>query len=50
MMKRVWTMVLALVLLVALSAGCGSKYEAVDIKITAIAGPTGVGLVDLMQK
>ncbi|MBR5524439.1 MAG: ABC transporter substrate-binding protein [Clostridia bacterium] len=49
-MKRVWTMILALVLLVALFAGCGSKYEAVDIKITAIAGPTGVGLVDLMQK
>lgn len=26
------------------------EYKSVDINITAIAGPTGVGLVDLMQK
>ena len=46
-------------MLLGLAAGCGSEtpveepaaeYQAVDVNITAIAGPTGVGLVDLMQK
>lgn len=51
-MKKVISLLLVVVLTVALFAGCvGTKpYEAVDVRITAIAGPTGVGLVDLMQK
>jgi len=51
-MKKVFSLLLGAVLTVTLLAGCvGTKpYEAVDIRITAIAGPTGVGLVELMQK
>lgn len=51
-MKKVISLLLVAVLTVALFAGCvGTKpYEAVDVRITAIAGPTGVGLVELMQK
>ncbi len=49
-MKKVSLILLALVMMVSMIAGCGGSYEAVDVKITAIAGPTGVGLVDLMQK
>ena len=57
-MKRYLALVLALVLMVGVFAACGdSKGNEVDnekqggnVRITAIAGPTGVGLVDLMQK
>lgn len=50
-MKRVLALVLTLVLVVGIFAGCKEdKREPGDVRITAIAGPTGVGLVDLMQK
>lgn len=51
-MKKVVSLMLAVLLTLALFTGCvGTKpYEAMDIRITAIAGPTGVGLVELMQK
>lgn len=51
-MKRVLALALVLVLAVGVFAGCGKKDEKKpgDVRITAIAGPTGVGLVDLMQK
>lgn len=51
-MKRVLAVVLTLVLLVGVFAGCGKKEEKTpgDVRITAIAGPTGVGMVNLMQK
>lgn len=49
-MKKVSLILLALIMMASIIVGCGGKYEAVDVKITAIAGPTGVGLVDLMQK
>lgn len=63
-MKRILALTLVLVLLVGALAGCGKNNgNAVDngkesedgkkggnVRITAIAGPTGVGLVNLMQK
>lgn len=52
-MKRNLAVLLVLVLLIGVFAGCGEKEEAkqgAEVRITAIAGPTGVGLVDLMQK
>ena len=51
-MKRVLALALVLVLAIGVFAGCGKKDEKKpgDVRITAIAGPTGVGLVDLMQK
>ncbi|MBQ9859910.1 MAG: ABC transporter substrate-binding protein [Clostridia bacterium] len=59
-MKKFVSLVLAVLLTMALFAGCAQQpaeessapapYEAVDVRITAIAGPTGVGLVDLMRK
>ena len=51
-MKKVVSLMLAVLLTLALFTVCvGTKpYEAMDIRITAIAGPTGVGLVELMQK
>ena len=64
MMKRMIALAAALLLSLTLLAGCAGTpdaessvpessapaYEPVDVKITAIAGPTGVGLVGLMQK
>ena len=50
-MKRVLAFVLVLVLVVGAFAGCKKdKREPGEVRITAIAGPTGVGLVNLMQK
>lgn len=49
-MKKVSLILLVCIMVLSMLVGCGSKYESVDVKITAIAGPTGVGLVDLMQK
>lgn len=64
-MKRILALVLVLVLVVGAFASCGKKGEgnAINngkesddgkqggkINITAIAGPTGVGMVNLMQK
>lgn len=64
MMKKWIALVAALLLTLTLLAGCtgtpnpessapdssAPAYEPVDVNITAIAGPTGVGLVNLMQK
>lgn len=47
-MKKIVSIAVAVLLLVSALAGCAGK--AADVNITAIAGPTGVGLVDLMQK
>lgn len=58
-MKKYVALLTSVLLLVGLLAGCGAEapaeepaaeYQAVDVNVTAIAGPTGVGLVDLMQK
>ncbi|MBR3779459.1 MAG: ABC transporter substrate-binding protein [Clostridia bacterium] len=50
-MKRVLALVLALVLVIGAFAGCKKdKREPGEVRITAIAGPTGVGMVNLMQK
>ncbi len=58
-MKKYVALLMSVLMLMGLVAGCGSEapaeqpapeYQAVDVNITAIAGPTGVGLVDLMQK
>ena len=51
-MKKIVSLLLSAVLVAVLFAGCvGTQpYQAVDMRITAIAGPTGVGLVELMQK
>lgn len=63
-MKRVLALALALVLVVGVFAGCGKgKGNEVNngkvsedgkkggnVRITAIAGPTGVGMANLMQK
>lgn len=47
-MKKIVSIAVAVLLLVSALTGCAGK--AADVNITAIAGPTGVGLVDLMQK
>lgn len=63
-MKRVLALILALVLVIGCFAGCGKSEgnevnngkqddegkKGGNVRITAIAGPTGVGLVNLMQK
>lgn len=50
-MKKYMALILSLLLMVTALAGCNrDEYEAVDVNITAIAGPTGVGLVSLMEK
>ena len=50
-MKKSFSLLLAVLLAVGLLTGCGSgtsvdEYEAVDVNITAIAGPTGEGITD----
>lgn len=50
MMKKYGAMVLAAMLAMVMLAGCGQPAEKADINVTAIAGPTGVGMVDLMEK
>ena len=50
-MKRIMALALVLVLAIGVFAGCKKDEKTPgDVRITAIAGPTGVGLVDLMQK
>lgn len=52
-MKRIVAVLLTLVLMIGVFAGCGKQEkvkQGAEMRITAIAGPTGVGLVDLMQK
>lgn len=49
-MKRVLAFALILVLMVGVFAGCGKdEKKGTEVRITAIAGPTGVGMVNLMQ-
>lgn len=54
-MKRIIAILLTLILMVGVFVGCDKENEetpaqGTSVRITAIAGPTGVGLVDLMQK
>ena len=53
-MKRLIAILMVLVLVVGVFVGCGKEEkderQGAEMRITAIAGPTGVGLVDLMQK
>ena len=63
-MKKRISLAAAVLLTLTLLAGCAADpapessapassaptYQAVDVNVTAIAGPTGVGLVELMQK
>ena len=50
-MKRVIAILMVSLLVVGVFAGCGKEEkQGAEVRITAIAGPTGVGLVDLMQK
>lgn len=53
-MKKYVALLAAVLLVVGMLAGCDravliDEYEAVDVNVTAIAGPTGVGLVQLME-
>lgn len=49
-MKKNYIIILSLVLFILLIAGCGNKKEeAVDINITALKGPTAMGMVKLME-
>lgn len=51
-MKRWIAILMVMLLMVGVFAGCGKEEEkqGAAVRVTAIAGPTGVGLVDLMQK
>lgn len=59
-MKKLMALLMASLMLMGLMTGCGTEENAQKAKVTeegkaivnvtAIAGPTGVGLVDLMQK
>lgn len=53
-MKRFVAILMVLVLVVGVFVGCGKEEkderQGAEVRITAIAGPTGIGLVDLMQK
>ena len=53
-MKKCVAILMVLVLVVGVFVGCGEEKkderQGAEVRITAIAGPTGVGLVDLMQK
>ncbi len=63
-MKKIIALAAAALLTLTMLAGCAGEpapessapessapaYEPADVHVTAIAGPTGVGLVDLMQK
>lgn len=49
-MKKNYAIILSLVLFILLIAGCGNKKEeAVDVNITALKGPTAMGMVKLME-
>lgn len=53
-MKRFVAILVVLVLMVGVFVGCGKEEkderQGAEVRITAIAGPTGIGLVDLIQK
>jgi len=56
-MKKILSVMFAVLLLAGVLAGCGEASEPAsqpaaktEVKVTAIAGPTGVGMVDLMAK
>ena len=54
-MKKYLALLMTILMMIGLLAGCQTaddveEYEAVDVNVTAIAGPTGVGLVSLMEK
>lgn len=54
-MKKYIALFLSVLLTIGMLAGCtqgtpNEEYKAIDVNITAIAGPTGVGLVNLMEK
>ncbi len=48
-MKRVSSIIICLVLLVGLFAGCSSTTPNTPINIVALKGPTAMGLIQLMQ-
>lgn len=53
-MKKYVALLAAVLLVIGMLSGCDravvvDEYEAVDVNVTAIAGPTGVGLVQLME-
>ena len=48
-MKKIFSLTLAVLMLVLVVAGCGGA-ERTTIKIAAITGPTGMGMVSLMEK
>lgn len=50
-MKKIFSLMLAVLMLVCLFAGCGEKSaDKTTIKIAAISGPTGMGMVSLMEE
>lgn len=49
-MKKYVSIVLATLLAVVTLASCGQPAPKADVNVTAIAGPTGVGMVSLMEK
>ncbi len=51
-MKKVLSLTLALLLIVAMAAGCAKESAPVEkttVKVGAIQGPTGIGMVHLME-
>ena len=49
--KKALALTLVFVLVISAFAGCGkNKKKPAEVRITAIAGPTGIGLANLMQK
>ena len=50
-MKKVFSVALAVLMLVLCFAGCGEKVaQKTTMKIAAISGPTGMGMVSLMEQ
>lgn len=50
-MKRFVALLLSLLLVIGMFVGCGEEEkQGAEVRITAIAGPTGIGLAGLMQE
>ena len=50
-MRKIVSMLMVLLLIVGTFAGCGEEQkQGAEVRITAIAGPTGIGLAGLMQE
>lgn len=48
--RKFYTVFLELIIFIFLITGCGKKEETADINITALKGPTAMGMVKLMEE